>query len=409
MTTQSIPRTISRFGLFLFAFSIPVSHVPAQFAIGIAFFGWLGDGILNKHWSVRWHPLFWPLLAYLGWNLIASVASERPLHSLGALVDNEWPAMIMLMLFWIVDDETLLVRIIHVFLVASSAAIIYSLWQTVAGYEFYRGRHLDFMGYGFYRSVGFYGFYLTFAAFAMTVFFFASSFSLERKKWHTTLLSGLSFLAVLGTFARSMWLSFLAAIPLFAFTRGRKTGILVTITLLLIIGGGVLTVPALRYRVESIIEPGQNETRLNLWKTALRVAEHNPLLGVGEDNWDLVFERYRVEGFYDTTVHPHNDYLTVLVASGVPGLLMFLAMWWIAMVRGFKAALGSKSPGIRAAALGATFSLMGLLIGAMFQNYYGTFINCLGWWFVIGILLAAEKLGDRDLNILGRKGSITAL
>jgi len=396
MTKHVYPKSVAQFGIFLFAFSIPISHVPAQFAIGIAFLGWLGEGVLNKRWVVRWHPLFWPLLAYLGWNLLSAILSERPQHSLGAMIDNEWPAMIMLMIFWLVDDEALLVRILHVFLFSSAVAIVYSLWQTVAGVELYRGSHLDFMGYGFYRSVGFYGFYLTFAAFAMTVFFFSSSFALEYRKWSTTLLSGLSFLAVLGTFARSMWLSFLAAIPLFAFTRGRKTGILVTAALLLLLVGGILTVPALRYRAESIIEPGQNETRLNLWKTALRVGEHNPILGVGEDNWDLVFERYRVDGFYDTTVHPHNDYLTVLVSSGIPGLLAFLSIWGIALVRGFKTVRQARVAGVRAASLGATFSVMGFLIGAMFQNYYGTFINCLGWWFVVGILLAAERIGDQQ-------------
>jgi len=296
------------------------------------------------------------------------------------------------MLYWTVDDEALLQRIVHVFLLASTAAVLYALWQVVGGVELYRGRPLDPMGWGFYRAVGFYGFYLTFAALAMTVFFFASSFSVEFRKWPTMVLAGLSFLAVLGTFARSMWLSFVAAIPLFAFTRGRKAGIAVTIVLLVLIVGGILAVPALRYRAESIIEPGQNETRLNLWKTALKIAEHNAILGVGEDNWDLVFERYRVEGFYDTTVHPHNDYLTVLVSSGAPGFLAFLAMWVISMVTGFKAAKTTRSPILRAIALGATFSLLGLMIGGMFQNYYGTFINCLGWWFVIGLLLAADKL-----------------
>jgi putative inorganic carbon (hco3(-)) transporter len=383
---------MSRFGLLLFAFSLPFSHVPAQIAIGIAFIGWLGEGVARRNWLVRWHPVFWPLGVYVAWNVVAAALSERPGHSLGAVLDNEWPLMIMLMLYWTVEDEGLLNRVVHFFLLAAGIAVIYSLWQVVSGVELYRGRQLDTMGWGFYRSVGFYGFYLTFAALAMSVFFLASSFSLEFRKWYTTLLSGLSFLAVLGTFARSMWLSFLAAIPMLAFTRGRKTGFIVSGLLLIIIVGGILAVPAIRYRAESIVEPGQNETRLNLWKTAVNVAEHNRILGVGEDNWDLVFERYRVEGFYDTTVHPHNDYLTVLVSSGIPGLLAFLAMWGIALVTGFKTAVQSQSRTARATALGSAFALMGLLIGAMFQNYYGTFINCLGWWFVVGLLLTSGRL-----------------
>jgi hypothetical protein len=73
-------------------------------------------------------------------------------------------------------------------------------------------------------------------------------------------------------------------------------------------------------------------------------------------------------------------------------------MWGIAMTRGFRMARGTSNQLVRATALAATFSLMGLMIGAMFQNYYGTFINCLGWWFVVGLLLVAEKLGSRRIG-----------
>jgi O-antigen ligase len=156
--------------------------------------------------------------------------------------------------------------------------------------------------------------------------------------------------------------------------------------------GGILTTPALRYRVLSIVDPGQNETRLNLWKTAVNISAHHPLLGIGQDNWDLFFERYRIEGFYDTTVHPHNDYLTVLVSSGIPGITAFLVMWGIALYRGFRASSTSSDATVRAVMWGSLFSLLGLLVGAIFQNYYGTFINCLGWWFVVGLLLTAENL-----------------
>jgi putative inorganic carbon (hco3(-)) transporter len=391
-------KTLSHFGLFLFAFSLPISHVPAQFAIGFAVLGWLGEGLVNKHWNSSWHLAFAPLMFYLAWNLLSAGLSERPAHSLLAVADNEWPLTIMLMLFWIIDDEQLLKRIVYVFLFSSSVAVLYALWQAVSGIELYRGQLLDPMGWGFYRAVGFYSFYLTFAAIAMTSFFFSLSFSMEKKKWILFVLPALSFLAVLSTFARSMWLSFAAAIPMFAFTRSRRTGIIISVTLLLFVVGGLFTVPALRYRAQSIIEPGQNETRLNLWKTALKVSEKNPILGVGEDNWDLVFDRFRVEGFYDTTVHPHNDYLTVLVSSGVPGVLAFLSMWLISLASGYAAFRRSQSPIIRAVALGATFSLLGLMVGSLFQNYYGTFINCLGWWFVVGLLFAAGKLSLRTLQ-----------
>jgi putative inorganic carbon (hco3(-)) transporter len=403
MNRESAFKATTRFGILLFALSIPISHVPAQFAIGIAFLGWLGDGIVNKNWSVRWHPAFVPLIVYLGWNILSAGLSERPGHSLGAMLDNEWPLFIMLMLYWSIEDEAFLKKVLMVFLSSGCVAAVYALWQVGGGMELYRHMSLDPMGSGLYRAVGFYSFYLTFAALAMAVFFFSTSLSFEYKRWYFVALSALSFLAVVGSFARSIWLSLAVAIPLFAFVRSRRFGLIVTSSLVILVVGGVLTVPALRYRVGSILDPGQNETRLNLWKTAVRVSEGNPLLGVGEDNWDLVFDRYRVEGYYDTTVHPHNDYLTVLVSSGVPGLLAFISLWGVVLVTGFKSIRKMQSKTLRAVGWGGALTLIGLLVGAMFQNYYGTFINCLEWWFVAGVLMTAARL-----NVLGAEKSVTA-
>ena len=392
MNRESAFKATTRFGILLFAMSIPISHVPAQFGIGIAFVGWVGEGLFNKKWNIRWHHAFLPLLIYLLWNMLSAALSERPGHSLGAILDNEWPLLIMLMLFWTIYDESFLKKVVIVFLSSACVAVVYAVWQVVGGVELYRNMPLDPMGSGLFRAVGFYSFYLTFAALAMTVFFFSTSFSFELKRWYFVVLSVLSFLAVIGTFARSMWLSFALGIPILAFTRSRKSGTFLSSLILVLVVGGMLTVPALRYRIGSMLDLGQNETRLNLWKTAINVSVANPILGVGEDNWDLVFDRYRVAGFYDTTVHPHNDYLTVLVSSGMPGLLAFFSIWGVILVMGFKSARRMQSKTLRAVAWGGAFSLVGLLVGAMFQNYYGTFINCLEWWFVSGLLLTAAKL-----------------
>jgi O-antigen ligase len=402
MTLNETPQRITKVGLFLFAFGLPVSHVPAEFGIGFALLGWLLDGLINRRWRVRWHVVFAPLIFYILWNVVAAAISARPLHSLGAVADNEWALVMMLMLFWTVDDMKTLSNLVYAYLATSAAATLYAIWQAFAGVELYRGMPLGPMGWGFYRSVGFYGFYLTFAALAMTVFFFSSGFTVELKtkvRWLFGSLAVTSFLAVVGTFARSIWLSFAAAIPLFAFTRSRKAGIIVTAALFIVVSAGILTVPAIRFRVESIIDISQNQTRLNLWSTALHISQDYPLTGVGEDNWDYMFNRYRVEGYYDTIVHPHNDYLTVLVSSGVPGLLAFLAIWGVTLAAGFRASLHASDNRVRAIALGSTFSVVGLMVGGIFQNYYGTFINCLGWWFVTGLLFTASTLAAQEREV----------
>jgi len=400
MTTEYWPKRLTEFGLILFAFTIPISHVPAQFGIGFAVLGWLLDGVLNRRWQLRWHSLFLPLVLYLTWNIICASASPRPLHSLWAVADNEWAAFLMLMMVWTVNDPGQLRRILFGWFIASSAAMAYAIWQSFYGIELYRGMTLDPMGH-FFRSVGFYGFYLTFAAFAMTVFFVSSAYALEggkRGRWKRLILPALSFAAVLLTFARSIWLSFFGVIPLLGLFRGKKRDWWISGALLTIFAVLLLVVPTLKERAESAFDIKANATRINLWETSLRISKDFRFVGIGEDNFDYYFEQYKVPGYYDTTAHPHNDYLNVLINAGVPGLVFFVWLWLDALKTGVTTWRRARDRFVRTATLGGTLSLAGLMIGALFQDYYGSFINCLGWWFVVGLILAARQVNQVENN-----------
>ena len=246
----TFPKAMSRFGLYLFAFSIPISFVPAEFAIGISFIGWLLEGILNKHWQYFTTKLYIPILIYIGWNLVSSSVSPRPGHSLWALADNEWPMFIMLFMITIIDEIDILKKIIHLWLLTSAVAAVYGIWQTFSGYQLHRHDLLAPMG-NYFRAVGFNGFYLTFAGFIMSVFlvsFCLSSISKSNYRWWYIFVSSMSFLAIIGTFARSIWLSLVAAIPIFGFLKGKRLGSIVSISFLLIVFLCLIFVPAIRQR-----------------------------------------------------------------------------------------------------------------------------------------------------------------
>lgn len=391
---KSLPQKISLAGIFLFAFSIPISFVPAEFGMALAILGWAADGLMNKRWKFQGHAVLLPLAFYLAWNLLSSLISPRPLHSLWAWADNEWSVCIMLVMFWTVEDVQTLRRLVYTFLATSSIAMIYGIWQTFYGVELYRGIDLARME-NLYRSVGFNGFYLTFAGFAMSVFFLAASFFIETKskvRWLLGAAALAAFLAVVGTFARSIWLSFLVAIPASGFLRGRKMGLILTGSFIVVIAAVFLIMPDIRHRAFSIMDISANETRLNLWKTSIKISNDFPILGIGEDNFDYYFERYRVEGYYDATGHPHNDYFSALVQSGYPGLLAFIAIWVVAIRAGYSSWRSATDPTTRAVIAGAMMGILGFMVGSFFQNYYGTFANCLGWWFITGLLMSAVKL-----------------
>jgi O-antigen ligase len=398
----TFPKAMSRFGLYLFAFSIPISFVPAEFAIGIAIIGWILEGLFNKNWQFYPSILFIPLLFYIAWNLIASSLSPRPWHSLWALTDNEWPLFIMLLLYFVVDESEVLKRIVHLWLFSASVAALYGIWQMFSGYQLHRPDLLAPMG-NYFRAVGFNGFYLTFAGFIMSVFIVSLCISVQsgnlKNRWRYILVALLSFWAVIGTFARSIWLSFAVVIPIFGFVKGKRLGSIVTTVFLVVALLCLIFVPAIRERAYSSVVPSENQTRLNLWQTSLKISKDFPLTGIGEDNFDYYFDRYKVEGYYDVTGHPHNDYLTILVSSGIPGLFAFLSMWVVIIQKGFKTQKYSSNPFIKELALGSTLAIIGFMVGGLFQNYYGTFANCWGWWFMAGCTMSSYRLYIKEQKI----------
>ncbi len=390
-------RKLTRYGLYIFALSIPISFVPAEFGIVIAFIGWFLEGIINKRWQYYPSKLFIPLLFYIVWNILASGISPRPMHSLAALVDNEWPMFIMLLMFSTIDDIDVVKRMLHLWLFTASIAAAYGIWQTFTGIQFHRSGAMSPMG-NYFRATGFNGFYLTFAGFMMSVFLIGLciSFHAGNHRWKYMLAAVLSFTAVLGTFARSIWLSFAVAIPVFGFMKGKRIGSIVTTGFLVIVLFCLIFIPAIRERAFSIVIPSENQTRLNLWRTTVNISMDYPLTGIGEDNFDYYFEKYKVEGYYDATGHPHNDYLNVLVNSGIPGLAAFLSIWIIIIWIGFKTVKNSKDPFLRELSLGSTLAIIGFMVGGVFQNYYGTFANCWGWWFMAGLTMTSYRIYQKE-------------
>ena len=213
------------------------------------------------------------------------------------------------------------------------------------------------------------------------------------------MLPVLSFTAVIFTFARSVWLSFVGVIPFVGFVRGKRNDWIAAISILALFVVAILWVPTLRSRAESTFDLKGNQTRINLWETSLKMSTDFRFVGIGEDNFDYYFEKYKVPGYYDTIAHPHNDYMNVLVNSGVPGLVFFIWIWMAAIRTGILTWRKAKDESVRTAALGGTLSLVGLLIGALFQDYYGSFINCLGWWFVVGLIMAAVNVQERLVDV----------
>jgi tetratricopeptide (TPR) repeat protein/O-antigen ligase len=90
--------------------------------------------------------------------------------------------------------------------------------------------------------------------------------------------------------------------------------------------------------VSSLFDKESNKNRLKLWKHTMAMIADNPITGVGAGNWQFVYPSYDLGDVVwkgATPRRPHNDYLWITAELGIPGLLLFLWILWLALSRCF--------------------------------------------------------------------------
>ncbi|MBI3671752.1 O-antigen ligase family protein, partial [Candidatus Azambacteria bacterium] len=102
-------------------------------------------------------------------------------------------------------------------------------------------------------------------------------------------------------------------------------------------------------RISSIAESGGSvSTRLIGWQAALKGFADHPILGVGPENFNIVFNKYVTPEYYlYATTEPyfdraHNSYLDVLATEGALGILAYLSLFVISFYFLYKAFFEKK-------------------------------------------------------------------
>lgn len=132
--------------------------------------------------------------------------------------------------------------------------------------------------------------------------------------------------------------------------------------------------------------------RLQLWRTALRMALARPLLGVGPDNFRLVYGDYAGVSVWDSTVHANNLYLEWLADTGLVGFAIFL---WLnaALLAGVYRSLGRGNPCEPAEAyviwqVALLAALTAWYIHGLLDSFYEFTPSFVAFWIIAGLALS---------------------
>ncbi len=364
------------FSLCGFAFFSPWSIAGAQAVLILGLVAWLFKIVLSGRTNFVRTPLNLVILLYVVTMVISVIFSPFKLNSLLALKE-EW---LLLAFFLVVNNikrETEVESLLTILILTSTLVAIYAIWQHYGGMDLYRHKLLEPRGEVFI-SLGFFDHHLTFGGYWMLVFLLSCIFLLYRRRSGLFRILDFAAPALLGfslvfSYARSAWFGALTGVVALGLLKGGRFAYLMIIGVLAVCILVFVIEPTSLERIKEIdlSRDRPESTRVRLWQTSMNMIKAKPIWGIGLGNFGQLFDRYKVEGIYDTTCHPHNDFLNVAVNSGLLGLLAYLSIWAVFLRCSIKSVLKKKQSGFGyGMRIGGMVAIVAFLFAGLFQCYY---------------------------------------
>lgn len=368
------------------------------------------------------HPIFWTLLFYLGWLIIATVSSEMPVVSIKYVLVRFWFITVFFYLSYLFfsRSEKNFRRYFTLFLIGLSAVVLISLSKQIG-----RGLFDKFAAHGscnpFFTDHTSYGAALAFVI-PVILGFFATAKS--RKAKVVLLIVAVFFIgALILSYSRAAWLSLIVAagVWLLWFLRIRLrtiffVSIISAVSILVFqeeIGrwlnsNQTASSGDLRQHFRSVTNiktDDSNVERINRWTSAIRMFRERPIFGWGPGTY--MFQYAPFQASYLKTLessnlgkkgNAHSEYLGLLAEAGIIAPIGYILILIIVLYRGF--IVSTRSP-IRDDRIMVVSVLMGLITYVA----HGTMNNFLDmdkiaaiFWGYIALIIAMDIKYRNYLN-----------
>jgi O-antigen ligase len=149
--------------------------------------------------------------------------------------------------------------------------------------------------------------------------------------------------------------------------------------------------------ISNVSSDASNLERLNRWNCAMEMFNRRPILGWGPGTYQFVYAPFQQAK--DRTIistnngdggNAHSEYLGPLAEQGVPGLLLFVAIFIYTIILGFKLFYAAKEKDHRIIILGVFLGLLTYFVHGTLNNYLDTDKASVPFWGFIGILVAMD-------------------
>lgn len=138
----------------------------------------------------------------------------------------------------------------------------------------------------------------------------------------------------------------------------------------------LFVIPESRLRLLQIFDPAQNNSRIKLWETTLYMIKEHPILGIGFENYSLLYTEY-LEKYPDLKVwyeyvayHPHNAFLKFQVELGILGTISFILFLLSTFILLYKLLKYSNNKKTKTMVIGITTSFIAFQFMNLIDSFY---------------------------------------
>ena len=158
-------------------------------------------------------------------------------------------------------------------------------------------------------------------------------------------------------FKREPWLSVSAGVIIISFFINKRYTIVFIAALIFI---GIVSPHYVSQRMEKSFQNGWDTGRIGIWKEAVRLFKERPIFGQGLGG----YERYNKLND-PNIIHAHNVYLELLSDTGIAGLLSFLYLIGVFLIRSFHDIIKLRSKNSKLILAGLVSSCVSSFIGGL--------------------------------------------
>jgi len=384
---------------------LPIGKSLAEAALVIGVGAWIMRSMLGP--SPR-HLLRHPLsVVFVAWALVALCSMTNSI-AIGASLDGLRKLLKHVLLFTIVmeglEEPRHLRWVMGGIFIGLLIVSVDGLWQWYVGTDLLFGKPLSFTLDGVVPRIQ-----ATFNHPASLAIYLGGflplvlAVAMQEQGRHRSLLFGLfgvAMVVLVLSRTRGGFLGFVASLVYLTWALRRWAPLALAAV---VVGLQALTTPpAVREwaaTMPSLLHQLTQPERLMYWQAALNMIQAHPIIGVGTNTFVLAYPQYRIASDHFATIGPyaHNQYLHVTAELGVLGLVVFT--WLLVLVfRTVHRALRAERarvPYESAVIAGVGGGLVGYLVMGVFESSWFYSRGALIFWFLVGMVMAADRFRQR--------------